>query len=206
MKKLSQLLAASEEGMKGVEELRFICDKVTDLGLSTAILDLDVTLARGLNYYTGAIFEVAAPKGVAMGSIGGGGRYDDLTGIFGLKNMSGVGISFGLDRIYLVIEELNLFPETVTASSKALFVNYGDAEAFYALQAIKKLRAAGIKVELYPDKAKVGKQFQYADKRNIPFAVVIGGEEMNSNTYSLKNLVSGEQINLDFEGLKQALS
>ena len=206
IEKLSQLLAASEEGMKGVEELRFICDKVTDLGLSTAILDLDVTLARGLNYYTGAIFEVAAPKGVAMGSIGGGGRYDDLTGIFGLKNMSGVGISFGLDRIYLVIEELNLFPETVTASSKALFVNYGDAEAFYALQAIKKLRAAGIKVELYPDKAKVGKQFQYADKRNIPFAVVIGGEEMNSNTYSLKNLVSGEQINLDFEGLKQALS
>lgn len=206
IEKLSQLLAASEEGVKGVEELRFICDKVTDLGLSTAILDLDVTLARGLNYYTGAIFEVAAPKGVAMGSIGGGGRYDDLTGIFGLKNMSGVGISFGLDRIYLVIEELNLFPETVTASSKALFVNYGDAEAFYALQAIKKLRAAGIKVELYPDKAKVGKQFQYADKRNIPFAVVIGGEEMNSNIYSLKNLVSGEQINLDFEGLKQALS
>ncbi|WP_026713330.1 histidine--tRNA ligase [Flavobacterium daejeonense] len=206
IEKLSQLLATSEEGMKGVEELRFICDKVTDLGLSTAILDLDVTLARGLNYYTGAIFEVAAPKGVAMGSIGGGGRYDDLTGIFGLKNMSGVGISFGLDRIYLVIEELNLFPETVMASSKALFVNYGDVEAFYALQAIKKLRAAGIKVELYPDKAKVGKQFQYADKRNIPFAVVIGGEEMNSNTYSLKNLVSGEQINLDFEGLKQALS
>ncbi|MBD0724609.1 histidine--tRNA ligase [Flavobacterium sp. L1I52] len=206
IEKLSQLLATSEEGMKGVEELRFICDKVTDLGLSTAILDLDVTLARGLNYYTGAIFEVAAPKGVAMGSIGGGGRYDDLTSIFGKPDTSGVGISFGLDRIYLVIEELNLFPETVTASSKALFVNYGDAEAFYALQAIKKLRAAGIKVELYPDKAKVGKQFQYADKRNIPFAVVIGGEEMNSNTYSLKNLVSGEQINLDFEGLKQALS
>ncbi|GGA80811.1 histidine--tRNA ligase [Flavobacterium palustre] len=205
IEKLSQLLAASEEGMKGVEELRFICENVTNLALATAILDLDVTLARGLNYYTGAIFEVAAPKGVAMGSIGGGGRYDDLTGIFGLKNMSGVGISFGLDRIYLVIEELGLFPETVTESSKALFVNYGDAEAFYALQAIKKLRASGVKVELYPDKAKVGKQFQYADKRNIPFAVIVGGEEMNSDTYSLKNLVSGEQTTVDFEGLKNAL-
>ncbi|MGM8361371.1 histidine--tRNA ligase [Flavobacterium sp. ARAG 55.4] len=205
IEQLSGLLATSEEGMKGVEELRFICDNVTKLGLSTAILDLDVTLARGLNYYTGAIFEVAAPKGVAMGSIGGGGRYDDLTGIFGLKNMSGVGISFGLDRIYLVVEELNLFPETVTASSKALFINYGDAEAFYALQAIKKLRDSGIKAELYPDKAKVGKQFQHADKRNIPFAVIVGGEEMSSGSYSLKNLVSGEQVNLDFEGLKNAL-
>ncbi|GEL09531.1 histidyl-tRNA synthetase [Flavobacterium glycines] len=205
IEKLSQLLATSEEGMKGVEELRFICDNVANLGLTTAILDLDVTLARGLNYYTGAIFEVAAPKGVAMGSIGGGGRYDDLTGIFGLKNMSGVGISFGLDRIYLVIEELGLFPETVTESSKALFINYGDAEAFYALQAIKNLRASGIKVELYPDKAKVGKQFQYADKRNIPFAVIVGGEEMSSNTFSLKNLVSGEQISVDFEALREAL-
>jgi histidyl-tRNA synthetase len=205
IEKLSQLLATSEEGMKGVEELRFICDNVTKLGLTTAILDLDVTLARGLNYYTGAIFEVAAPKGVAMGSIGGGGRYDDLTGIFGLKNMSGVGVSFGLDRIYLVLEELNLFPETVTESSKALFINYGDDEAFYALQAIKKLRSSGVKVELYPDKAKVGKQFQHADKRNIPFAVIVGDEEMSSNSYSLKNLVSGEQTTLDFEGLKDAL-
>ena len=129
IEKLAQLLAASEEGMKGVEELQFICENVNEIGLQTATLDLDVTLARGLNYYTGAIFEVAAPKGVAMGSIGGGGRYDDLTGIFGLKNMSGVGISFGLDRIALVIEELNLFPETVTATSKALFLNFGLEEA-----------------------------------------------------------------------------
>ena len=151
---LSGLLADSSEGMKGVEELRFICDKVSALGLSTAILDLDVTLARGLNYYTGAIFEVAAPKGVAMGSIGGGGRYDDLTGIFGLKNMSGVGISFGLDRIYLVVEELDLFPTTVTATSQALFINYGENEAFYAMKAIKELRQLGIKVELYPENAK----------------------------------------------------
>jgi histidyl-tRNA synthetase len=203
---LSVLLEESQEGMKGVEELRFICDNVTELGLSTAILDLDVTLARGLNYYTGAIFEVAPPKSVAMGSIGGGGRYDDLTGIFGLKNMSGVGISFGLDRIYLVVEELNLFPETVTATSKALFINYGEKEAFYAMKAIKELRNAGIKVELYPDNAKVAKQFQHADKRGIPFAVIVGEQELASNTFSLKNLFTGEQLSLDFEGVKKALS
>ncbi|MBP4138274.1 histidine--tRNA ligase [Flavobacterium geliluteum] len=202
---LSNLLSSSEEGMKGVEELKFICDHVATLGLSTATLDLDVTLARGLNYYTGAIFEVAAPKTVAMGSIGGGGRYDDLTGIFGLKNMSGVGISFGLDRIYLVLEELGLFPETVSATSKALFINYGDAEALYASQAIQKLRKENIKVELYPDNVKVGKQFQYADKRLIPFAVIAGDQEIEAQTYSLKNLVTGEQVALDFEGLKKAL-
>ena len=203
---LSVLLSESNEGMKGVEELRFICDNVANLGLSTAILDLDVTLARGLNYYTGAIFEVAPPKSVAMGSIGGGGRYDDLTGIFGLKNMSGVGISFGLDRIYLVVEELNLFPETVTATSKALFINYGEKEAFYAMKSIKELRNAGIKVEMYPDNAKVAKQFQHADKRGIPFAVIVGEQELASNTFSLKNLITGEQLSLDFEGVRQALS
>ena len=191
IEKLSQLLALSEEGMKGVDELRFICDNLAELGLSTAILDLDVTLARGLNYYTGAIFEVAPPKEVAMGSIGGGGRYDDLTGIFGLKNMSGVGISFGLDRIYLVVEELNLFPETVTASTKALFINYGDAEALYAMKAIKDLRAAGIKVELYPDNVKMAKQFQHADKRNIPYAVIAGENEIEANLFSLKNSGNG---------------
>ena len=204
--KLSDLLNASVEGMKGVEELRFICDNVMNLGLNSAILDLDVTLARGLNYYTGAIFEVAPPKSVAMGSIGGGGRYDDLTGIFRLKNISGVGISFGLDRIYLVLEELNLFPETVTATTKALFLNFGDKEAFYALQAIQKLRAEGIKVELYPDTAKVAKQFQHADKRGIPFAVMIGDQEIESNTYSLKNLSTGEQISVGLDKLKSFLS
>jgi histidyl-tRNA synthetase len=205
IEQLSQLLASSEEGMKGVAELRFICDNVAKLNLATAILDLDVTLARGLNYYTGAIFEVAAPKTVAMGSIGGGGRYDDLTGIFGLKNMSGVGISFGLDRIYLVVEELNLFPETVTVSTKALFINYGDTEALYAMQAIKDLRAAGVKVELYPDSAKMAKQFQHADRRNIPFAVIAGEKEMEANNYALKNLSTGEQVQVSFEELKAAL-
>ena len=186
-------------------ELQFICDHVADLGLETAILDLDVTLARGLNYYTGAIFEVAPPQSVAMGSIGGGGRYDDLTGIFGLKDISGVGISFGLDRIYLVIEELNLFPETIASTSKALFINYGEKEALYAMQAIKALRNMGVKVELYPDAVKVGKQFQHADKRSIPFAVIVGDEEMKNNQYALKDLVSGEQHNVSLEELKEIL-
>jgi histidyl-tRNA synthetase len=203
--RLSSLLAESRDGIKGVEELQFICDNVMKLGLNSALLDLDVTLARGLNYYTGAIFEVAPPKQVAMGSIGGGGRYDDLTGIFGLPNVSGVGISFGLDRIYLVIEELGLFPETVTSTSKALFVNYGEKEAFYALEAITKLRNSGIKVELYPDNVKVGKQFQYADKRGILYAVIVGETEMKENKFALKNLVTGTQELLDFETLKKVL-
>ncbi len=205
IEKLSDLLATSEEGLKGVEELRFICENVTALGLDKSALDLDVTLARGLNYYTGAIFEVSAPKTVSMGSIGGGGRYDDLTGIFGLKNMSGVGISFGLDRIYLVLEELNLFPETVTATSRALFLNFGDAEALYAMRAIGQLRKAGIKVELYPSNAKIGKQFQYADKRGIPYAVIVGAEEIANNEYAVKDLASGEQRKVSLEALKNML-
>jgi len=201
LQKLSELLATSAEGTKGVEELRFICNNVAELGLSKSILDLDVTLARGLNYYTGAIFEVSAPKEVALGSIGGGGRYDDLTGIFGLKNMSGVGISFGLDRIYLVLEELGLFPETVTESTKVLFINFGEKEALYALKAIKQLREKGFKAELYPDNAKIGKQFTHADKRAIPFAVLTGDTEISSNTYTLKNLTTGEQENVTIEML-----
>ncbi len=203
--KLSDLLSSSEEGKKGVEELQFICEKVVELGLKKSILDLDVTLARGLNYYTGAIFEVAPPKSVAMGSIGGGGRYDDLTGIFGLKNMSGVGISFGLDRIYLVVEELNLFPETVTTSSKAIFFNYGIDEAFYSMKIISQLRDENIKVELYPDKAKMDKQFKYAEKRLIPFAVMVGNNEIETKTFSVKNLLSGEKLTVDYDGLKNLL-
>ncbi len=204
IEKLNLLLASSEEGKKGVAELQFICETVEKLGLQTAIIDLDVTLARGLNYYTGAIFEVVAPH-VAMGSIGGGGRYDDLTGIFGLKNMSGVGISFGLDRIYLVLEELGLFPETVTETTKALFMNYGNRESFYAMEAISKLRQAGIKVELYPDATKMDKQFKHADKRGIPYAVIAGESEMKRMEFGLKNLQTGEQIKVDFDGLKAAL-
>lgn len=188
--KLSDLLSTSEEGKKGIEELRFICENVTKLGLQKATLDLDVTLARGLNYYTGAIFEVTAPKGIEMSSIGGGGRYDDLTGIFGLKNMSGVGISFGLDRIYLVLEQLNLFPETVITSTKVLFLNFGESQAFEAMKAIQQLRAQNIKVELYPDAAKIDKQFKHAERRAIQFVV----KEINEGNFTLKNLQSGEQI------------
>lgn len=200
---LRELLAESEEGIKGIEELEFIFQEVSRIGLKSALLELDVTLARGLNYYTGAIFEVAAPKTVQLGSIGGGGRYDDLTGIFGLKNMSGVGISFGLDRIYLVMEELNLFPEAVKASSKVLFLNMGAQEMGYALKATMHLRDLGIRTEVYPDAAKIGKQFQWADKKQIPFAVLVGSEEMQANTYTVKNLISGEQQTVSLEDLVQ---
>ena len=195
---LEQLLAQSEEGMKGVEELRFITEQVLQLGLQQAQLDLDVTLARGLNYYTGAIFEVAAPAGVKMGSIGGGGRYDDLTGIFGLKNVSGVGISFGLDRIYLVLEELGLFPETITSAPKLLFFNNGPEHAVAAMQAVTALRKAGVRTELYPDAAKLDKQFKFAEKRGIPYVV----RGIEGNVYSVKNIATGEVLTIDLEQLK----
>ena len=145
------------------------------------------------NYYTGAIYEVSAPEGVKMGSIGGGGRYDDLTGIFGLKNMSGVGISFGLDRIYLVLEELDLFKEVALPRPNVVFVNFGEAEAAYATKAIAQLRKNGIKSELYPDSAKLKKQFNYADKRGIPYVVIVGSSEMESSTFTLKDMQTGEQ-------------
>lgn len=190
---LKSILSTSKEGKKGIEELAFINTAITALGLKTATLQLDVTLARGLNYYTGAIFEVSAPKNVKMGSIGGGGRYDDLTGIFGMKDVSGVGISFGLDRIYLVLEELALFPEAVNKNIKVLFINFGDTEALFSLKAIKALRAQGISAELYPDTAKMKKQMNHANKRAIPFVVLVGEEEVNSNSFTLKNMISGTQ-------------
>ena len=202
---LTQLLASSEIGMKGVEELNFIIKSIATLGLLTSKLEIDVTLARGLNYYTGAIFEVAAPEGVEMGSIGGGGRYDDLTGIFGLKGVSGVGISFGLDRIYLVLEQLNLFPETVSANTQVLFINFGEEEALYAMRAITKLRSEGITAELYPDAAKMKKQMGYANKREIPFVVLAGTQEIQDGTFTLKNMAKGEQKTLDLDGLTQTL-
>src|SRR5690554_376092 len=205
LKSLKELLVSSNIGMQGIEELEFICETIEILGLQTASLQIDVTLARGLNYYTGAILEVSAPESVSMGSIGGGGRYDDLTGIFGLKDISGVGISFGLDRIYLVMEELNLFPETVSATSKALFINFGQEEAVYAMKAISKLRRNQIAVEPYPDSAKMGKQMGYADKRDIPFTVLAGRKEMKTETYTVKNMKSGEQFSLSFEDMEKLL-
>lgn len=201
MHTLKTILASSEDGLKGIEELEFINKAIRALGLETASLQLDVTLARGLNYYTGAIFEVSAPQKVQMGSIGGGGRYDDLTGIFGLKDVSGVGISFGLDRIYLVLEELGLFPETITKTIDVLFINFGEKEAMFSLKAIKQLRENKINAELYPDTAKMKKQMNYANKRKVPFVVLVGEQEMNSNTYTLKNMVSGIQEALNLKDL-----
>ncbi len=202
---LKDLLATSEMGLEGITDLEFIVDSIGALGLGSANLEIDVTLARGLNYYTGAIFEVAAPEGVSMGSIGGGGRYDDLTGIFGLKDVSGVGISFGLDRIYLVLEELGLFPDTVSATTRVLFLNFGEQEALYAMQAISQLRKEGISAELYPDAAKFKKQMTYADRRQIPFVVLAGDKEMEAGTYTLKNMGTGDQESLSLEFLSKAL-
>jgi histidyl-tRNA synthetase len=205
MEQLKSILSSSQEGKKGIEELEFINSAISELKLQTASLELDVTLARGLNYYTGAIFEVSAPKGVDMGSIGGGGRYDDLTGVFGLKDVSGVGISFGLDRIYLVLESLHLFPETITNTVKAFFINFGESEALTCMKAIKVLRSKNINVELYPDAAKMKKQLNYANKRQIPYTVLVGETELKSNTFTLKNMVSGEQKNVSLESLIKIL-
>ena len=202
---LKRILDTSEVGKKGIEELEFVNDSIESLGLQTAIFDLEVTLARGLNYYTGAIFEVSAPAGVQMGSIGGGGRYDDLTGIFGLSDVSGVGISFGLDRIYLVLEELDLFPEAVAQNIKVLFINFGKKESLYCLKAIKKLRQAGVAAELYPDEAKMKKQMTHANRRDIPFVVLAGAEEMSQQKFTLKDMKSGEQLELSLPQLLEKL-
>ena len=190
---LAELLKDSEQGSKGVEELTFIIKAVEELGLQSANLTIDVTLARGLNYYTGAIFEVSAPEGVKMGSIGGGGRYDDLTGIFGLKDVSGVGISFGLDRIYLVLEELGLFPEAIDKSLDVLCVNFGEKESLTALRLVMQLRKAGVKADVYPSSAKMQKQMKYANNRNVPYVVLLGEQEMADKTFVVKNMSNGEQ-------------
>ena len=198
---LKEILSTSVTGLKGIEELEFIYEAFQTLILKTANLEFDLTLARGLNYYTGAIVEVSPPKEVQLGSIGGGGRYDDLTGIFGLKEMSGVGISFGLDRIYLVLEELNLFPFAVLANTKVLFINFGDKESLYAMQAMATLRKYNIACELYPDSTKMGKQMSYADKRSIPFVILAGEKEINSQSFTLKNMKSGEQSECSIQQL-----
>ena len=187
---LKDLLSNSMTGLKGIEELKFINQNIRDLQNSELMLNL--TLARGLDYYTGAILEVKA-KNIAMGSIGGGGRYNDLTGIFGLKNMPGVGISFGLDRIYLVLEELNLFPENQQDNLKILFANFGEKEAAAAMKVVNRLRKNGITCELFPDDAKMKKQFGYADKGGFSHVVMIGENEIAAQNLSLKDLKTGEQ-------------
>ena len=197
---LTEMLSDSQEGSKGLEELRFVMQQIEQLGLEASKLVFDLTLARGLNYYTGAIFEVEADQ-VQMGSIGGGGRYDDLTGIFGLKDISGVGISFGLDRIYLVMEELGLFSTAPKSGPKVLFINFGNMEAAYCLKALQSLRKAGIRSEMYPSSAKLKKQLNYADKKRIPFVVMAGEEEMNRNDFKLKNMISGSQTDCNLDEL-----
>lgn len=189
---VSAILQNSETGKKGIEELQYIFDYTKELGLSTAKLEFDVTLARGLNYYTGAIFEVKALD-AQMGSICGGGRYDDLTGIFGLPNVSGVGISFGADRIYDVMNELNLFPSSATVSTQVLFANFGVAEEKYCMGLLKSLRNAGINAEIYPEASKMKKQFKYADDKAIPYVAIVGESELAAKTVSLKNMKTGEQ-------------
>lgn len=196
---LESFFSDSAEGKEGVEALRFVMHQNQTLGLSQAELELDLTLARGLNYYTGCIFEVKV-EGSAYGSVGGGGRYDDLTGIFGLNGLSGVGISFGLDRIYLVMEELGLFDGIdLQDKPKALFVNFGEKEAAYGMKAIAALRKAGISAELYPDSAKMKKQMSYAHRRAIEFVVLVGDRELESETYAVKDMKTGEQQTCNLE-------
>ena len=200
---ISQVLAGSETGLKGVEETRFILDTLKAVGLDNEI-ELDLTLARGLNYYTGAIFEVKALD-TPMGSITGGGRYDNLTGIFGLPGLSGVGISFGADRIYDVLNALDLYPKEAVNSTQVLFINFGETETAYCLPIVGKLRQAGIRSEIFPDKAKMKKQMSYANAKNIPFVVLAGENEMAAGKVTLKNMESGEQTLVTAEELIAAV-
>ena len=201
--KLSEVIGVSETGVKGIEEMSEIFGYVERLGLQLPI-ELDLSLARGLNYYTGAIFEVKALD-YAIGSICGGGRYDDLTGIFGLPNTSGVGISFGADRIYDVMVGLNLFPEEVNFTTKVLFVNLGAEEQFASLQIIRSLRDAGIATEIYPEAAKMKKQMEYANRRMIPYVVIIGSNELAERKATVKNMRTGEQQSVEFDAIGEQL-
>lgn len=196
--KMSDFLAQSEIGLKGIEELQFVFDQVNALGLVKAELEFDITLARGLNYYTGAIFEVKA-NGVKMGSICGGGRYDDLTGLFGMKGMSGVGISFGADRIYDVLTELELFPKETDQGLTLLFANFGQSEQSVCMKYVHKLRANGIDCEIYPTSSKMQKQMKYANDRSVSYVALVGENEMNAGLILLKDMVSGEQIEMNID-------
>ncbi len=201
--KLSQIISCSETGCKGIEELRTIISLVDSLGISLPI-DIDLSLARGLSYYTGAIFEVKA-NDFAIGSICGGGRYDDLTSIFGLANLSGVGISFGADRIYDVMCGLDLFPEDVNVSTKVLFTNLGESEQLASLKLMSQLRNKGISCELYPEMGKMKRQMEYANKRGIPYVVIIGSQELERGEATVKSMSSGEQRSIPFEALVELI-
>ncbi|MBR4967754.1 MAG: histidine--tRNA ligase [Bacteroidaceae bacterium] len=204
MQILAHTLKGNATGEKGVEELQFILDTIKGIGLKST-LDIDLTLARGLNYYTGAILEVKALD-VAIGSITGGGRYDNLTGVFGMDGMSGVGISFGADRIYDVMNQLDLYPQDAISTTKVMFVNFGDKEAARSLQIIGELRKAGISAELFPSNDKMKKQMGYANNKAIPFVAIIGEQEMTDGTIALKNMTTGEQKTVTAEELKELLA
>jgi len=195
LQSLRQTLATSEIGQKGIDEMEYIFSMLKNVNVK-AVLQLDLTLARGLNYYTGAILEVKA-NDVEMGSICGGGRYDNLTGIFGMPGLSGVGISFGADRIYDVLNQLDAYPKDTKEATKLLFVNFGETEVLYILPIIAKLRAEGYACELYPDSAKMKKQMQYANDRQIPFVAIVGGDEIAQNKVLIKNMTTGEQELVD---------
>ena len=196
---MRQVLKDSEIGLKGIDEVEFVLNTLKTCALTNA-MELDLTLARGLNYYTGCIFEVKALD-VEIGSITGGGRYDNLTGIFGMPGLSGVGISFGADRIYDVLNQLELYPEEITTATQLMFVNFGEAEAAYALPALAAARAAGIRAEIYPDASKMKKQMSYANTRGIPFVALAGETEMDKGVFTLKNMLSGEQKEATIEQL-----
>jgi histidyl-tRNA synthetase len=193
--KLTNLLCDSKIGAIGVQELKYIMKNIENLNLKSSELKFDITLARGLDYYTGSILEIKS-QDVNIGSIAGGGRYDDLTSVFGLDNVSGVGISFGIDRIYLVMEDLGLFPKDIDLSTQVMFVNFGEKESLYCLSLLKELRNNNISAELYPSSVKIKKQMTYADNKGVQFVIMIGEDEMKSNTLSVKDMNSGEQNNL----------
>jgi histidyl-tRNA synthetase len=198
LQQIESLIGKTEIGKKGIEEVAFVFQQCPDVQLV-----IDFTLARGLNYYTGVIFEAKAPASVKMGSIGGGGRYDDLTGLFGVSGIPGVGISFGVDRIYDVMEELQLFPATANQGTQVLFFNLGETESAFAFQCMQQLRAQQISCELYHENAKMGKQFNYAEKKNIPFVIIIGQQEITENACVIKNLATQEQQKLTAKQLIQ---
>src|SRR5690554_2817766 len=205
LQRLKSYLQNSEVGLQGIVEIEKILEVIGFWSLNKAKVEVDVTLARGLDYYTGAIFEVVSNE-VKMGSICGGGRYADLTGIFGLPNMSGVGISFGADRIYDLMEELKLFPSKLSQGTQLFFVNFGHKEEAYVLPLLQKAREKGIRAEIYPEAAKMKKQMKYADQKNIPYVVVVGEEEMKSGRLSFKNMQSGEQEKVNFNELIERIS
>lgn len=202
---LKTWLKDSETGLAGIAELEKVMQYVAHFGLQTPRVQIDITLARGLSYYTGAIFEVKA-NGVQIGSVAGGGRYDNLTGAFGLPGVSGVGISFGVDRIYDVMDELGVFPDNQTASTKVMITNFDATAEVFGLGVLKKLRDAGINAEIYPEAVKIKKQFEYADRKQIPFVLIIGSEEIETGNLALKNLQTGQQRPLRLEEILAELA